>query len=319
MLTLQMIHQAKDRIDPYIYKTPLLAIPALDKALECKVYIKCENMQKTNSFKLRGAINRMLTLSKENLDKGVITASSGNHGKAISYAAKILGVKAYVVVPNNIPKIKLHGIESYGAEVIFAPPSERYDMAENIANKEGYTLISPFDDYEIMAGQGTIGLEIMEQLPDVDAVVIPIGGGGLIGGVATSIKETNPNIRVVGVEPTNTCRYTKSFTAGKRIKLASDSSSVADGAQTLIPGKRNYPIVKKNVDEIITVDEEYILKGTSILLNQGKILAEITSGLSIGAVLQDKLNFQPKDKVVFLLSGGNISIDQLKQFEEISL
>jgi threonine dehydratase len=316
MLTVEMIHQAKERIAPYIYRTPLIRIPVLDEQLGCKVYIKCENMQKTNAFKLRGAVNRMLTLPQESLDKGVVTASSGNHGKAIAYAAETLGVKACVVVPNTIPQIKIDGISGYGAEIVYSQPAERYAVAEDIQTERGYTLISPFDDYEIMAGQGTIGLEIMEQLPDVHAVVVPIGGGGLIGGVSTSIKETNPKIRVIGTEPTNTCRYTKSFEAGERIKLPSDYTSVADGTQTLSPGEKNYPIVKKNVDEIVTVDEEYILKGTNLLLNSGKILAEITSGQVIGAAMQGKLKFHPEDKVVFLLSGGNIGMDQFEKFKD---
>lgn len=315
MLTIEMIRQAKDRIEPYIYQTPLIAIPALDDILGCQVYVKCENMQKTNAFKLRGAVNRLLTLSKEELDKGVVTASSGNHGKAIAYAGKILGVKTCVVVPNNIPKVKLEGIKGFGAEVIFAVPSERSAVAEKIRDERGYTLVASYDDYEIMAGQGTSGLEIMEQLPYVDKVVVPIGGGGLIGGVSTSIKAINPNVKVIGVEPTNTCRYTKSLQAGKRIKLASDSSSVADGTATLMPGERNYPIVEKNVDEIVTVDEEYILKGTNLLLNKGKILAEITSGQVIGAVLQGKLKLKAEEKVVFLLSGGNIGMDQFEKFK----
>ena len=317
MLTIEMIHKAKERIAPYIYETPLLRMPVLDDQLGCQVYLKCENMQKTNAFKLRGATNKLLTLPKESLDKGVVTASSGNHGKATAYAAKVLGVNACVVVPNNIPKVKEDGIRDYGAEIVFSVPSERYLVAEGIRDERGYTLISPFDDYELMAGQGTIGLEIMEQLSDVDTIVVPIGGGGLIGGISTSIKETNPKIRVIGVEPTNTCRYTKSFAAGKRITLPSDSTSVADGTQTLSPGERNYPIVQKNVDEIVTVDEEYILKGTNLLLKSGKILAEITSGQVIGAVLQGKLKFNPGEKVVFLLSGGNIGMDQLDKFKEI--
>ena len=317
MLNIEMILQARDRIAPYIYETPLLAIPALDDQLGCKVYLKCENMQKTNAFKLRGAMNRLLTLSKEDLDKGVVTASSGNHGKAIAYAAKSLGVKATVVVPNNIPKAKLEGIRSYGAEVIFAVPSERVALAKKISVDRESTLIASYDDYEIMAGEGTIGLEIMEQLPDVDTVVVPIGGGGLIGGISTSIKETNPSIRVIGVEPSNACRYTKSITAGKRISLASDTATVADGTATLSPGERNYPIILKNVDQIITVDEEYILKASNLLLNKAKILAEITSAQVVGAVLQGKLKFNPDEKVVFLLSGGNIGMDQFKMFEDV--
>lgn len=319
MLTLEMIHRAKDRIAPYIYETPLLRLPALDEWLGCKVYVKCENMQKTNAFKLRGAMNRLLTLPEADLKKGVVTASSGNHGKATAYAAHLLGVPACVVLPDTAPKVKVEGIRGYGAEVVFSTLAKRYDVAAEQAEKKGYTLISPFDDYELMAGQGTAGLEIMAQLPDVDTVITPIGGGGLIGGVSTAIKETDPNIRVIGVEPTNTCRYTKSFAAGHRVHLPDDSHSVADGTQTLFPGERNYPIVQKNVDRIVTVDEDYILKGTKLLLTQGKILAEITSAQVIGAALQGRIDFRPEEKVVFLISGGNIGMDQFKKFEDVEL
>ena len=319
MLTLEMIHQARERIKPYIYETPLIRMKALDEVLGCQVYVKPEGMQKTCSFKLRGAMNRLLTLPKEALEKGVVTASSGNHGKATAYAAKLLGVKACVVLPNTAPMVKVEGIRGYGAKVLFSAPAERYALCARLAEKYGFTAISPFDDYELMAGQGTMGLEIMEQLPEVDAVVAPIGGGGLIGGLSTAIKETNPAIRVYGVEPTNVCRYTQSFAAGHPVRLPDDSSSVADGTQTLFPGERNYPIVQKNVDEIVTVDEEYILKATKLLLTQGKILAEITSCQVIGAALQGKLKFKPEEKVVFLLSGGNIGMDQFKKFEEVTL
>ena len=274
-------------------------------------------MQKTNSFKLRGATNRLLTLPKEALDKGVVTASSGNHGKATAYAAKLLGAKACVVLPNTAPKVKVEGIRGYGAEVVFSAPAARYAVCAQLAQERGFTAISPFDDYELMAGQGTIGLEILSQLEGVDAVVCPIGGGGLIGGVSTAIKESCPSVRVIGVEPANVCRYTKSFAAGHPVRLPEDSSSVADGTQTLFPGERNYPIVQKNVDEIVTVDEEYILKATKLLLTQGKILAEITSCQVIGAVLQGKLKFKPEEKVVFLLSGGNIGMDQFEKFRDV--
>ena len=319
MLTLEMIHQARARIKPYIYETPLIRVKALDEVLGCQVYVKPEGMQKTCSFKLRGAMNRLLTLPKEALEKGVVTASSGNHGKATAYAAKLLGAKACVVLPDTAPKVKVEGIRGYGAEVVFSAPAERYGVCDRLAQEHGYTAISPFDDYELMAGQGTMGLEIMDQLPEVDAVVAPIGGGGLIGGLSTAIKETKPAIRVYGVEPTNVCRYTKSFAAGHPVRLPDDASSVADGTQTLFPGTRNYPIVQKNVDEIVTVDEEYILKATKLLLTQGKLLAEITSCQVIGAVLQGKLRFKPEEKVVFLLSGGNIGMDQFKKFEEVTL
>ena len=319
MLTLEMIHKARERIAPYIYETPLLRLRGLDEVLGCQVYVKPENMQKTNSFKLRGATNRLLTLPKEALDKGVVTASSGNHGKATAYAAKLLGAKACVVLPNTAPKVKVEGIRGYGAEVVFSEPAKRYAVCAALAEERGFTAISPFDDYELMAGQGTIGLEILDQLPDVSAVVVPIGGGGLIGGVSTAIKESKPNVRVIGVEPAKVCRYTQSFAAGHPVRLPDDSSSVADGTATLFPGERNYPIVQKNVDEIVTVDEEYILKATKLLLTQGKVLAEITSCQVMGAVLQGKLKFAPEEKVVFLLSGGNIGMDQFTKFQEVTV
>lgn len=319
MLTLAMIEAARKRIAPYIYETPLLRLPGLDAALGCQVYVKCENMQKTNSFKLRGAANRLLTLPTEALDKGVVTASSGNHGKATAYAAKLLGARACVVLPDTAPKVKVEGIRGYGAEVVFSAPAERYAVCERLAGEKGYTAISPFDDYELMAGQGTAGLEILDQLPDVDVVVTPIGGGGLIGGVSTAIKESNPKVRVYGVEPANVCRYTKSFAAGHPVRLPDDASSVADGTQTLFPGTRNYPIVQKNVDEVVTVEEESILKATKLLLTQGKILAEITSCQVLGAAMEGKLNIKPEEKVVFLLSGGNIGMDQFEKFQEVSL
>lgn len=319
MLNLAMIQAARERIAPYIYETPLLRLTNLDGALGCEVYVKCENMQKTNAFKLRGAMNRLLTLPKDALEKGVVTASSGNHGKATAYAAKLLGVKACVVLPDTAPRVKVEGIRGYGAEVVFSAPAERYALCERLAEERGYTAISPFDDYELMAGQGTAGLEILDQLPDVDVVVTPIGGGGLIGGVSTAIKESRPGVRVYGVEPANVCRYTQSFAAGHPVRLPAEASSVADGTQTLFPGTRNYPIVQKNVDQVVTVDEEHILKGTKLLLTQGKILAEITSCQVLGAALQGRLPVKPGEKVVFLLSGGNIGMDQFEKFEEVTL
>lgn len=319
MLTIEMIQQAQIRIAPYMFKTPLLHLNNLDEYLGCQVYVKIEPLQKTNSFKVRGAVNRLLTLPKEAIKNGVITASSGNHGKATAYAAKQLGVKATVVVPDNTPKIKVEGIKSFGADIIYSVPSERITLAQKLSVENDWCYISPYDDYEVMAGQGTAGLEIMEQLPEADCIIVPIGGGGLISGISAAVKGTNPNIKVIGVEPALVARYTESFAAGHPVALAPDSKSVADGLQTLKPGERNYPIVEKNVDEIATVDEEYILKATKLLLTQGKVLAEISSCTTLGAVLQGKISVKPKDKVVFFLSGGNIGMDQFSKFEEITI
>ena len=319
MLTLKMIQEAQERISPYVYKTPLLRINNLDEYLGCKAYAKMESFQKTNAFKVRGALNAAIALPEEALRKGVITASSGNHGKALAYSAKQLGTKAYVVVPETAPKIKVEGIKSYGAEIIFSVPSERFNVAKNLSKEKNLSFISPFDDYDIMAGQGTAGLEILEQLPDVDYVVVPVGGGGLISGLSTAIKETNPQVKIIGVEPTVVSRYTKSLEAGEPTTMPSDSKSVADGLQTLRPGDLNYPIVKKYVDKIVTVDEEYILKATKLFLTEGKLLAEISSCATFGAILQGAIKFKPEDKVVFFISGGNIGMDQFSKFEEMSI
>ncbi|KGR79187.1 threonine ammonia-lyase [Ureibacillus manganicus] len=319
MLTFESIQEAQKRISPYIHKTPLLHLSNLDADFGCQVHVKLESFQKTNSFKLRGALNALLSLPEDALKKGIVTASSGNHGKAIAYAAKLLGTKAHVVVPENTPKIKIEGIQSYGAEVILSVPSERFQVANKLKEENNWSFISPFDDYDIMAGQGTTGLEIMEQLPDVDAIVVPIGGGGLIGGLATAVKETNPNIKIIGVEPTLVARYSTSFAAGQPVTLPNDSKSVADGLQTLKPGELNYPVVKKYVDEIVTVDEENILKATKILLTKGKLVAEISSCITLGAFLQGAVSFNPNDKIVLFISGGNIGMDQFSKFEEMSI
>ena len=319
MLTLSTIHEAQKRISPFIYKTPLLRLNNLDEYLGCKVYSKLESFQKTNSFKVRGALNAAMSLPEDILRNGVITASSGNHGKALAFAATQLGTKAYVVVPETAPRIKVEGIRSFGAEIVFSIPSERFNVAKKLSEEKNLSFISPFDDYDIMAGQGTAGLEILEQLPDADYVVVPIGGGGLISGISTAIKETNPKIKVIGVEPAAVSRYTKSFAVGHPITLAPDSKSVADGLQTLCPGELNYPILEKYVDKIVTVEEENILKATKLFLTEGKLLAEISSCITLGVVLQGELKFKPEDKVVFFISGGNIGMDQFAKFENIDI
>lgn len=319
MLTISTILEAQKRIAPYIYKTPLLRLNNLDDYLGCQAYAKLESFQRTNSFKVRGALNAAMSLPKDKLENGVITASSGNHGKALAYAATQLGTKAYIVVPETAPRIKVEGIRSFGADIVFSIPSERFNVAKKLSEEKNLSFISPFDDYDIMAGQGTAGLEILEQLPDADYVIVPIGGGGLISGISTAIKETNQKIKVIGVEPAVVARYTGSFAEGHPITLAPDSKSVADGLQTLSPGELNYSIVRKYVDRIVTVDEENILKATKLLLTEGKLLAEISSCITLGAVIQGDLRFRPEDKVVFFISGGNIGMDQFAKFENIDI
>ncbi|NME35074.1 MULTISPECIES: threonine/serine dehydratase [Fusobacterium] len=308
MVNLEEIKKAKERIEKYTIKTPVIRMENLDEIVGCKVYIKAECMQKTNSFKIRGALNKMLTMSEEELKCGVVAASSGNHGKGVAFVAQLLGIKATIVVPDNAPSIKVNGIKSYGAEVVQCPYDERHNVANKLSKEQGYSIVHPYDDYNIIAGQGTIGLEILEQLPDVDYVVVPIGGGGLIGGIATAIKESNPNVKVIGIEPECMCRYTKSFAKGEPVLLPS-THSIADAILTLTPGKKNYPIVKKYVDNIVTVEEDKIAQGTIQLLTKGKVLAEFSSAIGIAAGLLGKLPVNKDSKVCFVISGGNIDID----------
>lgn len=310
MINIEKIREAKEKIDPYIFETPLIRMEILDETLGCKVYLKPECMQKTNSFKIRGALNKMLSLPKEEIKKGVIAASSGNHGKGVAFAAKLLGVPATIVLPDNAPKIKIEGIKNLGAKTVLCELSQRHIIANKLSVEKGYTIIHPYDDYKIIEGQGTIGLEIMNDKKDLDYVVVPIGGGGLIGGISIAVKEINPNIKVIGVEPDKLRRYAKSLEKGERV-LLNQEKSLADALLTIQPGERNYPIVLKYVDDFVFASDEYLRKATEILLNQGKILAEFSSASVIGAVLQGNLKFQKEDKVCFVISGGNISISQI--------
>ena len=286
----QDIMEARERLAPYIYQTPVLHLQNLDDILGCRVYIKPECMQRTNSFKIRGALNKMLSMPKEELENGVVAASSGNHGKGVAFAAKLLGVKATIVIPDNAPQVKVDGIRKLGAEVVQCKLSERH----------------------IIAGQGTLGLEIAEQLPDVNYVVVPIGGGGLIGGVSVAVKSQIPKAQVIGAEPYVLRRYAMSVEAGERVNLE-EQKSVADALLTQKPGERNYPIVTGNVAGFVGVKDESMLKAMKLLLMEGKILAEPSSCIGIGAALQGELqkwNVKKSDKVCFVVSGGNVGLDQ---------
>lgn len=312
MITLSDIQSARERIAPYIFRTPLIHLEGLNEKLGFDVYIKAECMQKTNSFKIRGALNKMLSLPKEDLEKGVVAASSGNHGKGVAFAAKMLGVKATIVLPDTAPEIKVQGIKDLQAEVVQCKLAERHEKATQLSRDHGYTVIHPYDDYAIMAGQGTAGLEILEQLPDVDYVVVPIGGGGLISGIATAIKSVNPNVKVIGAEPANAARYTASRAKGERTQIE-EIKSLADALLTLIPGEKNFPIVQTYVDDIFTVNEESLLLGEKTLLLEGKVLAEPSSSIGIGGTLQGTFKAPPGSKVCFLVSGGNVALSQISQ------
>lgn len=317
-LTFHDVQAARERIAPYAVKTPLLRLHALDDYLGCQVYVKAECMQVTGSFKYRGAMNKILSLTKEELGRGIVAASSGNHGKALAYAAKMLGVKATIVLPYTAAQIKVDTIAGWGAETVRCEVQERFEVAERICQERGATLVPPYNDEQVMAGQGTAGLELMEQCPELDTVVVPTSGGGLIGGVATAVKALSPRTRVYGAEPAVLPRYSVSVAAGHPVKVPA-GKSVADALVSNMPGALCFPVVAEHVDGFVAVDDSFLLKGMKLLLLEGKLLCEPSSAIGLGAVLQGLLPMKKEDKVCFLISGGSVSLDQLDMLKEVKL
>lgn len=317
-LTLPDIRMAAERIAPYAVRTPLLRLKNLDKALGCEVYVKPECLQVTGSFKFRGAMNKLLTLTEEERARGVVAASSGNHGKALAYAAGMLGVKAVIILPDTATQIKVDTIRHYGAEIVFSTIEERFETAERVCRERGTVMVPPFNDEQIMAGQGTAGLEILEECPEMDAVVVPVSGGGLIGGLSTAVKAFSPRTKVFGAEPAVVPRYSESLKAGKRVKVQAHRS-VADGLISLIPGDVCFPYVAAGTDGFAAVEEEFILKGWKLLVTEGKIFGEPSGAITMGAVLQGLLPVKKTDKVCFFISGGSVSLEQLHILESVEL
>ncbi|NBG87359.1 threonine ammonia-lyase [Isachenkonia alkalipeptolytica] len=306
-IPLDQLEKARERLKNRGKITPLLRGETLDHRVGAQVYVKPENLQVTGSFKIRGATNKMLTLGKEALEKGVIAASSGNHALGVSYAAKMLNTKAVIVMPTNAPKIKREKAKALGAEVILhgTTSRERYDKVEELIRAHGYTLIHSYADEDLMAGQGTVGLEILEALPEVDRVVVPLGGGGLLSGVVSAIKGTNPNIQVVGVETEAVPRYTVSL-ENRRPTTVEIQDTFADGLRVVEPGKRNFEIIQALVDQVITVGESDLRQATKALYMETKLVVEPSAAVGIAAALGGKLQLKKKEKVCFLLSGGNV-------------
>ena len=310
MISITEVRQAAQRIAPYVRTTPLVRLEALDDYLGCQVYVKLENMQVTGSFKFRGAMNAALQLSEEQLACGLVAASSGNHGKALSYAAKMLGTKATIVVPDTAAKVKVDAIAALGATVVRCSVEERFQEAARIATETGGTLVPPYDDERIMAGQGTIGMEISQQLPSADVVVTPVSGGGLLGGVSTAVKALMPNTRVYGAEPAARPRWTESLKAGQRVTVKSNPTN-ADALVTLTPGQACFPVVQQRVDAVVAVEEDALLAASKTLLTEGKVLAEFSSAIGIAAVREGLIPVSPESKVCFVISGGSIGFDQI--------
>ncbi|MSS63365.1 threonine ammonia-lyase [Velocimicrobium porci] len=306
MMTLEKFEEACEQVKKVTLKTSLVYSEYFSTVCGNKVYFKPENMQYTGAYKVRGAYYKISTLSEEDRKKGLITASAGNHAQGVAYAAKIYGVKAVIVMPTTTPLIKVNRTKSYGAEVVLHGDvyDEACEYALELAKEKGYTFIHPFDDEDVATGQGTIAMEIFKELPTVDMILVPIGGGGLASGVSTLAKLLNPNIKVIGVEPASANCMQESLKAGKVVSL-NTVETIADGTAVKTPGTNIFPYIQKNIDDIITVADDELIVTFLDMMENHKMIVE-NSGLLTVAALRH-LDCKNK-KVVSVLSGGNMDV-----------
>jgi threonine dehydratase len=318
-VTLADIHAAMGRIRDSIYLSPCARSEDLSQITGNSVYLKLDNLQRTGAFKERGALNKLLTLTDQERDRGVIAASAGNHAQGLAYHAGRHGIRAQIVMPLTTPLIKVSATKGYGAEVVLhgANYDEACEEAIRRSGQFGMTFIHPFDDEVVIAGQGTMGLEIMQQVPDIEAVVAPIGGGGLIAGVACAVKETNPRVRVIGVQPARLPSMKAAVAEGHPVTL-SPAATIADGIAVRRAGEKTLPLVQKYVDEIVTVDEEEIANAILLLLEHEKTLAEGAGAAAIASLINHKTPLKGK-KVAVLVCGGNIDVSLLSRIMERGL
>jgi len=308
-LSIEDVYSARQKLSTVIKKTELIESPFFSKESGQQVFIKPENMQVTGAFKIRGAFNKLSTLSDVEKRRGVIAASAGNHAQGIGYASQMLGVKATLVMPATTPIIKVEATRNYGVDVVLHGDSydEAYKKSRELEAEHGYVFVHPFDDLDVIMGQGTLALEIMEELVDVDEILVPIGGGGLISGVAFAIKMLKPSIKVIGVEPEGACCIKASLEQDKVVELEA-VDTMADGTAVKKPGDLTFELIKEFVDEVITVSEFEILEAILLLMEKHKLIVEGAGALSLAGL--KKLKSKGK-KVVCLVSGGNIDISTI--------
>ncbi len=311
MLTLDKVYHAQYVLKNVIRPTDLIKAPNLRD--DCEIYLKTENLQITGSFKVRGAYYKISQLTDEEKAKGVIACSAGNHAQGVALAAAKNGIKSLICIPDGAPISKVEATKSYGADVCLVEGAydDAYNKAIELQHESGATFIHPFDDDMVIAGQGTIGLEILDSLPDVDAVIVPVGGGGLISGIAFAIKTLNPNIKVYGVQSTGAASMVNALKEHEIGTLPS-VHTIADGIAVKTPGNLTYELCEKYVDEIVTVTDDEVSTAILSLIEQQKLIAEGAGAVSVAAVLFDKIDVKGK-KVVCLVSGGNIDVTILSR------
>jgi threonine dehydratase len=315
VVTLADIQAARTRLDGIAVRTPLIPLEHDDQPHPRVLYLKPENLQPIGAFKIRGAYNKIASLTEEERARGVITYSSGNHAQGVAYAARALETKAVIVMPRTAPAVKRDATEALGAEVVYVGPSgvERMAKAEELAAKHGYVMIPPYDDEQIIAGQGTVGLEIVEDLPDVDLVLVPVGGGGLISGISTVIKSLKPDAKVIGVEPELASDAQASLRTGQIIKLPAEQvlSTSADGLRSMYIGTITFEHIRRYVDDIVTVSEDEISEAVRILSQNPKTLAEPSGAVAPAAWMFHRDSLPQSNAAVAVISGGNIDPELL--------
>lgn len=304
------IEKAYERIRPWIHKTPVLSSSLLNEMFGASLFFKCENFQKVGAFKFRGATNAVLSLGEEELRRGLVTHSSGNHAAALSLAARMRGAKAYIVMPSNSPEVKKEAVAAYGAEISFCEPNlkAREDTANSIIEETGATFIHAYDNVNVISGQGTVGLELLDEYPDLDIVIGPVGGGGLMSGTSIAIKGIKPGVRVIGAEPRGADDAFRSIKSGEYIPNHTPAT-IADGLLTTL-SRRTFSILSKNLDDIFAVSEESIIGCMKLIWERMKIIVEPSSAVSLAVIEENRDIFKDK-KIGLILSGGNVDLKKL--------
>lgn len=310
--SLDTVREAAGRIAPHAHRTPVQTCATLDRLAGLRLFFKCEHLQKVGAFKFRGACNAVFHLPPEAASRGVVTHSSGNHAQALALAARLRGIPAHIVMPNNAPAVKRQAVEGYGGQVVPCEPTQaaREETAAAVQARTGATLIHPYDNADVIAGQGTVALELLEQIADLDAIVTPVGGGGLLSGTSIAAKALKPTIRVIAAEPAGADDAARSLAAG-RIIPQTGPRTIADGLLTSL-GELTWPIIQAHVERIITVSEEEIVRAMRLTWERAKLLIEPSAAVAVAVVLGDEFRaLKGISRVGVVLSGGNVNLDRL--------